>query len=475
MTPASTRPTLLKGATVISMDDSIGVLPVADILIREGNIKAVGRDLSDASPTADVIDVAGRIITPGFVNAHMHTWQTGLRSLGSNWTLLEYFRWTHAGLATHYRPSDMYWGTLSGAMNQINCGTTTLADWCHNNPTPAHTDAAVDALRDSGIRATYFHGSPKPDPRPGQTPYWEVPHNRTEIERLLDDSRFSQQGNLQLGMAILGPHYSDLQVALTDFRLAWELSLVTSMHQGGGPARSPEGWRLLEREGLLGPHINIVHGNELSTPQLQSFIDQGVTFSVTPENEMTQGHGHPLTGRLRDLGARPSIGIDLESGVSGEMFLAARMALVHQRALDNFDYRNSKPAGAPIPETTTITTHEALRWATIEGAKMMGLGNKIGSISPGKKADLVLIDATQPNMQPVHNPIDTVVMQTSLANIEAVMIDGVWRKRNNKLVSVEGVMLNSGSWLNPLRESGQRISSAINTGRLEHSGTDEYT
>lgn len=276
-------------------------------------------------------------------------------------------------------------------------------------------------------------------------------------------------------MAVLGPHYSDLQVALTDFRLARELSLVTSMHQGGGPARSPEGWLLLEREGLLGPHINIVHGNELSTSQLKAFIDHGVTFSVTPENEMTQGHGHPLTGRLRDLGARPSIGIDLESGISGEMFLAARMALVHQRALDNFDYRNSNPGGPPIPETTTITTHEALRWATIEGAQMMGLGDSIGSISPGKKADLVLIDATQPNMQPVHNPIDTVVMQTSLANIEAVMIDGAWRKRHYKLVSVEGAMLNSASWLDPLRESGQRISSSMKTARLEHNGTDGYT
>lgn len=457
------------------MDDAIGVLPLGDVLIEDGLIKAVGADLVNLSPATEVTDATGRIIVPGFVNAHMHTWQTGLRSIASNWTLLEYFRWTHAGLATHYRPTDVYWGTFSGAMNQINCGTTTLADWCHNNPTPAHTDAAVDALRDSGIRATYFHGSPKPDPRPGEKPFWEIPHDRSEIERLLNDPRLSANGRLQLGMAILGPHYSDLEVALTDFRLARELSLITSMHQGGGPARSPEGWLLLEREGLLGPHINIVHGNELTTPQLKTFIDHGVTFSVTPENEMTQGHGHPLTGRLRDLGARPSVGIDLESGISGEMFLAARIALVHQRALDNFDYRNSKPGGAPIPETTTLTTHEALRWATIEGARMMGLGDTIGSISPGKKADLVLIDATQPNMQPVHSPIDTVVMQTSLANIEAVMIDGAWRKRNNKLVSVEGAMLNSASWLDPLRESGQRISSSMNTARLEHSGTDGHT
>lgn len=453
--------TLLRGGTIVSMDDSIGMLPIADILIEDGHIKGVGAEIANVSPATDIIDVTGRIIIPGFVNAHMHTWQTGLRSLASNWTLLEYFRWTHAGLATHYRPADIYWGTFSGAKNQINCGTTTLADWCHNNPTPAHTDAAVDALRDSGIRATYFHGSPKPDPKPGQTPFWEIPHDRSEIERLLNDPRFSRDGKLQLGMAVLGPHYSDLEVALTDFRLAREFSLVTSMHQGGGAARSPQGWLVLEREGLLGPHINIVHRNDLSKTQLQTFLDHGVTFSVTPENEMTQGHGHPLTGRLRDLGASPSIGIDLESGLSGEMFLAARIALVHQRALDNFEYANSQPGRASIPQTTTITTHETLRWATIEGARMMGLADHIGSISPGKKADLVLIDATQPNMQPVHNPIDTVVMQTSLANIEAVMIEGTWRKRHNKLVSVEGKPLDPAAWLDPLRESGQRVSSSM--------------
>ncbi len=456
-----TSRTLLKGGTVVSMHDSIGVLPIADVLIEDGLIKDVGADVGEVPLETDVVDVTGRIIIPGFVNAHMHTWQTGLRSLASNWTLLEYFRWTHAGLATHYAPEDIYWGTFAGAMNQINCGTTTLADWCHNNPTPAHTDAAVDALRDSGIRATYFRGSPKPDPLPGQTPFWEIPHDRSEIERLLNDQRFSSTGKLQLGMAVLGPHYSDLEVALTDFRLGRELSLITSMHQGGGPARSPGGWIRLEKEGLLGPHINIVHGNDLSKAQLERFVDHGVSFSVTPENEMTQGHGHPLTGRLRDLGTNPSIGIDLESGLSGEIFLAARIALIHQRALDNAAYSKARPDREPIPQTTTITTTEALRWATIEGARMMGLADRIGSIRPGKKADLVLIDATQPNMQPVHNPIDTVLMQTSLANIEAVMIDGVWRKRNNKLLSGNGKKLDPASWLDPLRESGQRIRSSM--------------
>jgi cytosine/adenosine deaminase-related metal-dependent hydrolase len=455
------RKTLIKGATIVSMDDEIGVLPAADLLIEGGIIKEIGYDLLVQDPeTVESIDAAGRIIVPGFVNSHMHTWQTALRGIASNWTLLEYFRWTHAGLATHYAPEDIYWGTLAGALNQINCGTTTLADWCHNNPTPEHTDAAVSGLHDSGIRAMYFHGSPKPDPKPGQAPFWEVPHDRAEIERLLSDSRFAPEGKLRLGMAILGPHYSTLDVAFTDFRLAQELSLVTSMHQGGGAARSPQGWAALEEAGLLGPHINIVHGNDLDEDQLRRFIDTGVTFSITPENEMTQGHGHPIIGRLRDHGVSPSIGIDLESGLSGEMFLAARIALVHQRALDNFEYRRQAHEEA-IPQTSTITTLDALRWATVEGARMLGLLDRIGTITPGKQADLVVIDATQPNMQPVHDPVNSVLMQTSLANIESVMIGGRWRKRHGKLLNEAGAEINPQSWLEPLRTSGERLAAAV--------------
>jgi len=111
------------------------------------------------------------IVAPGLVNAHMHTWQTGLRGVAANWTILEYFKKMHAGLATLFSPDDIRIATLVGALNQINCGTTTLADWCHNNPTPAHTDAAIDALAESQIRAVFFHGSPKPDPKPGQKPF----------------------------------------------------------------------------------------------------------------------------------------------------------------------------------------------------------------------------------------------------------------------------------------------------------------
>lgn len=456
---------LIHGALLVSMDEHVGIVNDAVVEIEGDKITHAGPAHApiDHAVYDEVIDARGFIVFPGLINAHMHTWQTALRSMASNWTLLEYFRWMHAGLGTQFTPREIGIATYAGALNQINSGTTTLVDWCHNNPTPEHTDAAVDALNRSGIRAAFFHGSPKPDAKPGQRPFWEVEHPRAEIERLMADQRFQRDGLLSLGMAILGPHYSTLGVAIADFQLARELSLTVSMHQGGGPARAPEGWDVLEREGLLGSHVNIVHGNDLSDAQLDRFIALGMSFSLTPENEMTQGHGHPIIGRLRERGVRPSIGIDLESGLSGDMFAAARTALVHQRSLDNAAFRAAAKGDAPvIPPTTTLTTGEALRWITAEGARMLGQQDRIGSITTGKQADLILIDTRLPNMQPVHDPLSTVLMQTSLANIDSVMVNGVWRKRQGALVDIQGERLDTEAWLAPLRASGKRLAAAVN-------------
>ncbi|MFC6282555.1 MULTISPECIES: amidohydrolase family protein [Polaromonas] len=440
--------TLIKGATIITMDAQ-GDLPQGDILVT-------GDTLTDIAPSihaddAQVVDARGCIIIPGLINAHMHTWQTALRGLAANWTLLEYFQKMHAGLATVFEPQDLHVATLVGALNQLNCGTTTLADWCHNNPTPEHNDAAISGLLESGIRAAFFHGTAKPDPKPGQTPFWEVPHPRAEIERLL--RAYQGQPLLSVQAAVLGPHYSTLDVALHDFAMAKDLGLIASLHQGGGPARTPDGWEQLEAAGLLGEHINIVHGHALSDAQLKRFCDLGMSFSAAAENEMTQGHGHPITGRLRAFGKAPSLGVDLESVISGDMLTQARVALGMQRSLDNFAFRE---AHGGIPPTSTITTREALSWVTVEGARMLKQSHRIGSLAAGKQADLVLIRATDLNMQPVHDPINSVVMQTSLANIDSVMVAGQWKKRQGQLLGVD-----LKPHLDALQASGRKITKAM--------------
>jgi 5-methylthioadenosine/S-adenosylhomocysteine deaminase len=452
------RRLLIQNATVITMDKQSGDLRPGDVLIEGDRIAAVGPQIH--APDAEKFDGSVFILIPGLINAHMHTWQTGLRAISSNWTLLEYFRGVHAGLATRFTPDDIRIGNLAGALNQINCGTTTLVDWCHNNPTPAHTDAAIEGLRESGIRGAFFHGSPKPDPKPGERHFSEVPHLRSEVERLMRGPFASRDQLLTLGLATLGPHYSTLEVSLHDFRLARELGLVASMHQGGGAAKTPGGWDVLEREGLVADYVNIVHGNDLADDRLERFVKLGVAFSVAPENEMAQGHGHPITGRLRKLGAAPSLGVDLESVISGDMLTVTRMALEHQRALDNAECR---AATGGIPATSTINVREALSWITVEGARMLGMQDRLGSIAPGKQADLVFIRADALNLCPVHDPVATVVMQANLANIDSVMIAGEWRKRDGKLLfadldRVKADLVRSGSRI--LSELGWRPGSS---------------
>jgi cytosine/adenosine deaminase-related metal-dependent hydrolase len=244
-----------------------------------------------------------------------------------------------------------------------------------------------------------------------------------------------------------------LEVALHDFRMARELGIIASLHQGGGPARTPDGWQRLEAAGLLGDHVNIVHGHALDDAQLERFCALGMSFSAAAESEMSQGHGHPLTGRLRRYGRAPSLGVDLESVLSGDMLTQARIALGIQRSLDNVAHREAHGA---IPPTSTITTREALGWVTVEGARMLKQSDRIGSLAAGKQADLVLIRADDLNMQPVHDAVSSVVFQTSLANIDSVMVAGRWKKRARRLVGVD-----LAAPLAALAASGRKIAAAL--------------
>lgn len=438
---------LISGGLIVTMDDQLGDLP-GDILVSGGRIARIASSI-EPPPGAQVIDAAGMIVMPGFVNAHMHTWQTGLRGLAADWTLAEYLKSMHAGLATFFRPDDIYIANLCGALNQIYCGTTTLVDWCHNNPTPAHTDAAVEGLEQSGIRALFLHGSPKPDAKAGQKHFSELPIPRGEVERLRKGRLASDDRRVTLGLAVLGPGFGVWDVCHEDFRLTKEMGLVASMHVSG-PLLTPDGFERLDAMGLLGPHLNIVHGNSLDDAKLDLLAARGLSFTVTPEVEMQMSFGKPLTGRLRKRGVPVSIGSDVESDMSSDMFTVMRMALQSQRFVDTLEMMEREGKG---PQSITITCREALRWATIDGARMAGLEHRTGSLAPGKSADMILLRTTDPNMFPVVDPVASIVLQASHGNVDTVIIDGEIRKRHGRLThdGYDGLM-------GKLIASGQRIT-----------------
>lgn len=428
--------TLLRGARVVTMAPGRPDAERLDILVDGDRIADLGPHLDH--PDAAVVDLDGRIVIPGLVNAHLHTWQTALRAVGADWTLLGYVMNLHRNAAQHYRPEDMYLGNLAGALNQINCGTTTVADWCHNTRSPEHTDAAVEALGAAGIRAVFLHGTLHRPP--------DRPHPLAEVDRLLGGTH----GLLTVGMAINGPQASTPDVAVADFRAAAERRVVVSMHQSGGePAPA---WDAVQAAGLFGPHSNIVHGAGLTDEWVKKLVDAGASFTTTPENELGQGHGTPVTGRLLALGAAPSLGTDVESVVPGEMLVAARFALAHQRALDHDRHRRET---GMIAATPSITGRQGLSWATREGAQALGLADRIGHIAPGMRADLVAVDARALNLWPAHDPV-AAALHAGTGNIEAVMIAGQWRKRDHQLLGVD-----LDDVKNRLRASGERLLSQI--------------
>ena len=424
---------LLKGATVITMSPGRPDAERVDVLIEDDRIRAVG-ECRDGTGVESV-DLSGRIVIPGLINAHLHTWQSALSLIGADWTLLEYLRRVHGDLAPAYAPADVYIGNLAGALNQINCGTTTLGDWSHNNATPEHTDAAVEALQASGIRAVFLHGTSNREPG--------APHPLGEVDRLLDGP---QHPLLTVGMAIGGPQFSTPEVAVADMRAAEERAVIASMHQSGGqPAAA---WAAVHAAGLFGPHTNVVHGAGLTGDWLQTLIDTGATFTTTPENELSHGHCTPVTGRLLALGDAPSLGTDTPTAVSGEILSAARVALGSQRGLDHAHHRRET---GMVRSTASVTSKQALSWATVEGARALGLSDSVGRLEPGMQADLAVIDARALNLWPAHDPV-AAALHASLANIEAVMIAGMWRKRDHALIDTRIDAVKRELW-----ESGNRL------------------
>ena len=422
---------VFRGGCVLTLSDVRPEPLIADLWIRDGKIEAIGTipDLQDA----EQVDASGRILMPGLVNAHQHCWQTAMRGVAGNSSLPSYLQTVHRKLAPKMTPEDMRISGLTAALNQLACGTTTIGDWCHNIPTADHVDAAIEGLASSGIRAVFFHGFPPAGPNGTAADITTLSHSKDALLRVLQGPLRQAGGLIDLGIAVLGPHYSIKDVAVADLTLAGELGLIASMHHSGGPARSPDGWEEVKMRQLLGPHVNIVHGNSFSDEELRSLIEFGVSFTVTPEVEMSAGHGEPITQRLLALGSSPSLGVDIESGISAEMVNVARFALAQQRAAA---HAAAKTLGEPFATQLFSTSREALIWATKRGAQALGLDQRVGELSEGMQADIIMINPSDLNLAAAHDPYWT-ALNSSSHNIEAVLVNGEWKKKKGQLVGVD--------------------------------------
>ena len=423
--------TIIQNGTVVSLDPDIGDVDEGDVLIEDGEIVEVGRGL-DAS-NAEVIDAEDHIVVPGFVDSHIHLAQTQVRGIAGDWSLMgEYFEHMLGNITGLYRPEDMYLGGLFGAFEKLYTGTTTALDWSYPN-TLEHGERAVDALQDAGLRTVYTYGPPGDD----AAKWWfesDVGLPEQHIRDLYDE-KIRDDDLLSLGLGLRGPDFCVDETALADLDLARELDALATIHMGAALWPSSvygedyQGFGCLHDE--LGPDVNVAHGNHFSQEDVQHAVDAGASFSSSPEVEMQMGHGIPVTGKVLEAGGRPAWGVDVCSNVSGDMGSQMRLGLQVQRMFDN----QAVLEGDREVTEVSITARDTLEMATIEGARALGMEDQIGSLTPGKRADIVLLRTDDFMTAPSHSPVQTVVFQSDPSHIDTVLVDGEVVKRDGELLN----------------------------------------
>jgi cytosine/adenosine deaminase-related metal-dependent hydrolase len=426
----STERTLIRAGCVVTMDQSLGILSKGDLLLEDGKIVEVAPRID--AEAGEVVDASDTIALPGFVDTHRHVWQAAMRGVTADWSLTDYIRGIRFRAAGTYRPEDMYAAQYAGALEALDAGVTTIVDYSHNVLTPDHAREAIRGLREAGIRALWCYGFNDP---PTATPFFEGALQRAELARELAVEQFSSKGDLlTLGIApeeagFLTPEIRELQ-----FRTARELDARITQHVnpfrlGRDPLEAAE----LANHGLLGPDVLLVHMGYSTDDEWQRVADSGASVSFTPETELQMGMSFSPTALVRRFGIPPSIGADIVSNNSGDMFFQLRLALQAERAIANV----AIVEGGTMPEGVTVTCQEALEWGTIHGARAAGLEHRIGSLSPGKEADIVLIRTDHINLAGWNgkDPVANVVLQAHPGNVDTVLVAGRLVKRSGRLLA----------------------------------------
>ncbi|WP_043666252.1 amidohydrolase family protein [Streptomyces xylophagus] len=365
-----------------------------DVLIEGGRITAVGRDL--ASEGATVIDATDRIVLPGFVDTHRHLWQSALRGAAVDTDLGTYLGLL-ARCGPRMRPQDVHIATLAGALECLDSGITTQLDYSHIAYSPEHADAAIDALHTAGLRAVYGYGTPVT----GGGDLGDVRRLRTE--RLSDDSAL-----VTMAYAPLGPSFAPIETVTEEWRMTDELDLPLTFHVASTPV-SPQPISALRDAGLLRRKILYVHGNTLADDELKLIADSGATASAAPGAEAMLGNNAPVAGRLRRAGVTTGLGVDAVTSAPGDMFSLMRAALL----------------ASQIADDPRMTVGDVLRMATLDGAAALGLADRIGSLRPGKQADVVLLRLDDINLLTAErDPIAAVVTAAHPHNVDTVLVAG---------------------------------------------------
>jgi 5-methylthioadenosine/S-adenosylhomocysteine deaminase len=406
--------TLFKAGTIVTMDPSVPNLATGDVLVDGDRIAAVGADI--AADGAEVIDAAGSIVMPGLIDAHHHAWLGVMRRLMPDVDdLFAYIGVVAETLGAQYRPRDMYLSTKLTAVASLDAGITTIIDACHNSRSPEHTDAALDAFDETGIRALHMVGA-------AMDKKASAAHLPADLARLA--ANWNHDGGL-VRVGLFG------QLNLDWWKVARGLDMRILTEFIGDLAKlGPE----FAEKGVLGPHNIFNHCTRMPEQNWRLFADAGVNVTINPRSDALFGFDDDRFAYQQaiDHGLTPAIGIDLDTAFGSDLFGEMHALFGQQRSAMRYRrFRGEQDVPAPI------SVKAVLEAATVNGARAAGLQTAIGTLTPGKQADIIMVRTNGVGVFPVSNAIGTIVQAVERADVDTVMVAGAIRKRGGRLVGVD--------------------------------------
>jgi 5-methylthioadenosine/S-adenosylhomocysteine deaminase len=409
------REFVVHGAYVLTMDRALGDLAEGDVHVRDGKIVAVGRRLRAPGPR---LDGTGTVVMPGLVDTHWHLWTSLYRSMSSSSPETAYFALNIAN-GVRCRPRDLYHGVRLGLVDALNTGITTVHDWAHNLRSPAHTDQNLQAHREIGLRGRFSYGTPQGLPVDQLTDLADL----ARVKRQWFDA--GRLPLMHLGLAGRPPGQSPAGVFRPEYEAARGLGLPISYHANS--TRAQGALRMigqLDQQGMLGEHVQLIHALYTDEAERAAVRDSGASISISPWSELLIGYGVSPVRQLLDSGVLLTLSIDtLPLTGTADLWSVARLATGLLRG--------------EAEQELAVGTRRILELATIDAARGLGLGDVTGSLTPGKRADLILVRVDDIATAPFTDPTNTLTLAAGAENVDTVVVDGRIRKRGGRLTTVD--------------------------------------
>ncbi len=421
---------LIQGGLVITMDSPQVQPVVADVLIQDSKIIEIGPDLhSKAKGKVEVIDARGKVVMPGLIDNHWHMWQGLIPGVSADDTFGEYFARALDGLGPKFTPEDCALGVTLSALAGLDAGKTTVVNWDHGALTAKHASASIRALQEVGIRAIEAYGPP------AHSAEWFNANGAPTADdvRTVYKENIKPGGLVGMGLAIRGPEFSTMERVKADVELARELHIPVTMHAGiPGFFHEKNSPKLMEDAGLLADDITFVHCNAMGVDDFTRIHTHGAHVSGSPEVEMQMGFGPSPLGAILEAGLAPTVSVDVPTAVGADLLLQARILLQRQRETDNTNAFAT--TGKPAPSLLR-KDQDALAYVTSNAAKSLGLADHVGSLAPGKCADVIVVDLEASDT--FLRPVAAALLQAAHpGNITDVLVNGRVMKRNGELTCI---------------------------------------